>query len=156
MDRMPQRATSRARSAWVTGARVLIIAISATTGASFAVLAGLSISAMAAPFRRFQIFSIVIAAVAICVGYLAFRAATAGHTNKETAVASLYRGMVGAFVGLIVIITYLFMFRPDSQSFLAHALGKPGSSFTIFRLLVASVLLGFGTGFVARIRTTHN
>ena len=154
-DQMPQRATSRARPASVRGARVLVIGISAATGACFSVLAGLSVSAMAAPFRRFQVFSVVIAAVAIAVGYLAFRAATTGHTDKVTAVESLFRGMVGAFIGLIVIIAFLLMFRPDSQRLLAHALGRPASSFTIFRLLVASVLLGFGAGFVLRIRTTH-
>lgn len=138
----------------MTGARALIIGISAATGVCFAVLAGLSISAMALPVRRFQVFSIVIAAVAICLGYLAFRAAIAGKTDEETVVASLHRGMVGAFVGLIVIIVLLLMFRIDTHGFLAHALGKPASSFTTFRLLVASVLLGFGTGFVVRIPTT--
>jgi len=136
-----------------TGTRVLIIAISAVTGVCFAVLAGLSVSAMAAPFRRFHFFSVVIAVVSIFVGYLAFRAATSGHTDKVTVVNALFRGMVGAFVALLVILALLLMFRPDAQSFLAHALGRPSYTFTIFRLLVASVLLGFGTGFVARIRT---
>lgn len=140
----------------MTGARVLIIGISAITGACFAVLAGLSISAMAEPFRRFHVFSLVIAVVAVCLGYLAFRAATAGNTDDKTVVAALHGGMLGALAGLVVSIAFLLMFRPDAQSFLAHALGKPASSFSIFRLVVASVLLGFGTGFVARVPATRN
>lgn len=138
----------------MNGARVLIIGISAATGVCFAVLAGLSISAMAVPVRRFHVFSIVVAVVAICLGYLAFRAAMAGNTDEETAVASLRRGMLGALLALIVIVAFLLMFRTDTQGFLAHALGKPASSFTTFRLLTASVLLGFGTGFVVRVPKT--
>jgi hypothetical protein len=137
----------------LTGARVLIIGISAATGTCFAVLAGLSISAMAVPVRRFHVASIVLAAVAICLGWLAFRAAMAGVTDEETeetVVAPLLRGMVGAFVGLIFIGALLLMFGADARGFLAHALGKPTSSFTPFRLLAAAVLLGFGTGFVVR------
>lgn len=137
-------------------ARILIVGISAATGACFAALAGLSISAMIAPFRRVQALSVVIAAVAIWLGYLAFRAATTGNTDKETAVASLHRGMLGALTGLIVVGAFLLLFRPDAQSFLAHALGQPAYSFTVFRLLVASVLLGFGTGFVARMPSAPN
>ena len=60
--------------------------------------------------------------------------------------------MIGAFVGMLVIGLYLYLFRPDGQRLLAHALGRPAVSFTIFQLWLASVLLGFGAGFVARIR----
>jgi hypothetical protein len=96
-------------------------------------------------------FSVVIAVVAICLGLMAFRAAIAGNTDEETAVASLRRGIIGAFIGLLVIAAFLLMFRTDTQGFLAHAMGKPASSFTTFRLLMASVLLGFGAGFVVRL-----
>lgn len=135
----------------MTGARFLIIAISSVTGACYAALAGLSISAIVVPVRRFHVLSIVIAAVAIALAYLAFRAAIAGQTDEETVIASARRGMIGAFVGLIVIVVLLIMFKADMQGFFAHALGKRASSFTTFRLLSASVLLGFGAGFVARI-----
>ena len=138
----------------MTGARVLIIGISAATGTCFAVLAGLSISAMAVPVRRFHVASIVLAAVPICLGWLAFRAAMAGVTDQETeetVVAPLLRGTVGAFVGLIFIVALLLMFGADARSFLAHAVGKPTSSFTPVRLLAAAVLLGFGTGFIVRV-----
>jgi hypothetical protein len=141
----------------LTGARVLSIGISAATGTCFAVLAGLSISAMAVPVRRFHVASIVLAAVAICLGWLAFRAAMAGVPDEETAetvVEPLRGGMVGAFVGLIVIVALLIMFGAEARGFLAHALGKPTSSFTPFRLLAAAVLLGFGTGFVVRVPST--
>ena len=138
----------------MTAARVLIIGISAATGTCFAVLAGLSISAIAVPVRRFHVASIVVAAVAICLGWQAFRAAMAGVTDEkteETVVAPLLRGIVGAFVGLIFIVAVLLMFGPDARGFLAHAVGKPTSSFTPVRLLAAAVLLGFGTGFVIRL-----
>jgi hypothetical protein len=138
----------------LTGARVLRIGISAATGTCFAVLAGLSISAMAVPVRRFHVASIVVAAVGICLGWQAFRAAMAGVTNEktgETVVALLLRGIVGAFVGLIFIVALLLMFGPDARGFLAHAVAKPTSSFTPVRLLAAAVLLGFGTGFVVRL-----
>jgi hypothetical protein len=138
----------------LTGARVLRIGISAATGTCFAVLAGLSISAMVVPVRRFHVASIVLAAVAICLGWMAFRAAMAHVTEEETeetVVGPLLHGMVGAFVGLIFIVALLLMFGADARGFLAHALGKPTSSFTPLRLLAAAVLLGFGTGFVIRV-----
>jgi len=138
----------------LTAARVLIIGISAATGTCFAVLAGLSISAMAVPIRRFHVASIVVAAVAICLGWQAFRAAMAGVTgeeSEETMVAPLLRGTVGALVGLIFIVALLLMFGAEARAFLAHAVGKPTSSFTPVRLLAAAVLLGFGTGFIIRV-----
>jgi hypothetical protein len=149
------RGTCRTSEAsFLTGARVLSIGISAATGTCFAVIAGLSISAMVVPIRRFHVASIVLAVVAICLGWLAFRAAMADVTEEETeeaVVAPLVRGVVGAFVGLIFIVALLLMFGADARGFLAHALGKPTSSFTPFRLLAAAVLLGFGTGFVIRV-----
>lgn len=135
----------------MTGAGILIIAVSAVTGACFAALAGLSISAMAVPVRRFHGFSAVVAAVAICIGYLAFRAAIAGNTDEETAVAGLRRGVIGAIVGLIVMLALFVMFKTDPQAYLAHALGKGASTFTTYRLLAGAVLLGFGTGFVVGV-----
>jgi hypothetical protein len=56
----------------LTAARVLIIGISAATGTCFAVLAGLSISAMAVRSAAFMSPSIVLAAVAICLRWQAF------------------------------------------------------------------------------------
>ncbi len=132
----------------MTGVGVLIIAISAVTGATFAALAGLSISEIAFPVRRFHLSSVFAAAIAICLAYLAFRASLAGNTNEEIAVASLRRGVLGAVVCLIVMAAFLILFRIDLQAFLAHTFGKPASSFTTYRLVAASVLLGFGAGFV--------
>ena len=149
---MTNAATSRA--ARITGARMVIIIISAVTGTCFAVLAGLSISAIITPFRSVHAFSFVIALVSICIAYLALRAAKAGRTGKGTAAASLASGIVGALVGLLAMMAILLMFRPDAQSFLAHCLGKPASGFTTTRLMVVAVLLGFGTGFVARVPRT--
>jgi hypothetical protein len=138
----------------LTGARFLIIAISIVSGACFTVLAGLSVSAIAAPVRRFHVTSVVLAAVTICLGWLAFRAAIAGFTHEETdetVVVPMRRGVIGAFLGLIVVVAFLLMFGADGSSLLAHALGQRASTFTPFRLLVAGAWLGFGTGFVARI-----
>jgi hypothetical protein len=138
----------------MTGARLLIIGISAATGTCFAILAGLSISAMAVPVRRFHVASIAVAAIAICLGWLALRATMAGVNDEgtEDTVVALHRGMVGAFVGLIFIVASLLMFGADAR-FLAHAVGKPTSSFTPIRLLAAAVLLGFGAGFVVGVPT---
>ena len=129
-------------------ARVLIVAISAATGACFAALAGLSISAMVLPVRRFHSFSLVIAVAAVCLGCVAFRAAIAGRTDEEAMAASLRRGMLGALIGLVAIIAVLLMFSAETHGYVAHALGRRTSSFTTFRLLVGAVLLGFGSGFV--------
>ena len=99
----------------MTAARVLIIGVSAATGTCFAVLAGLSISAMAVPIRRFHVASIVVAAAAICLGWQGFRAAMAGVTGEETeetVVTPLLRGTVGALVGLIFVVALLLMFGP--------------------------------------------
>jgi hypothetical protein len=142
----------------VTGARFLIIAISVVTGACFTVLAGLSISVIVVPVRRFHVTSVVLAAVTICLGWLAFRSAIAGFTHEETdesVVAPMRHGMIGAFLGLILVVALLLMFGADARSLLAHALGQRSSSFTPFRLLIAGVLLGFGTGFVMRIPGAH-
>lgn len=132
-------------------ARLLIVGISTATGASFAVLAGMSVSAVAAPVRRVHAFSVVIAIVAVVLGYLAFRAALAGNTGGRSLVDPLRAGMLGAFIGLLVMFVFLVGYKSDAQGFLAHALGEPASGFTINRLLVVSVLLGFGTGFVVRV-----
>lgn len=145
-------AASQARSRRVTGARVLVVTVSTVTGACSAALAGLSISAVVTPVRRLHPLSIVIALFSAGTALLAFRAAMAGYTDRITAVSALVRGMFGSFIGLFVVASFLFLFRPDAQGTLAHALGRPASSFTIFPLLMASVLLGFGAGFVARIR----
>jgi len=146
----------------LTGARVLIIAISAAAGTCFAVLAGLSISVIVVPVRRFHVTSLVLAVVAICLAFLAFRAAMAGFTDEEAderLVLLLRHGMVGALLGLILIVALLLMFGTDARSLLAHALGQRTSSFTPLRLLAAAVLLGFGTGFIVRAprpTTTHS
>lgn len=131
--------------------KVLITGISAVTGTCFAVLAGLAISAAVFPVRRLHGFSIVLAAVALCLAYLAFRAAIAGKADQETASASLRAGILGALLSLLVLGALIVMFKAGTQGFFAHALGMPGSAFTSFRLLVASVLLGFGAGFVLRV-----
>lgn len=132
----------------MTRARLLIIAVSTITGASFAVLAGMSISAMAFPVRRFHVFSLVVAVAAIVLGYLSFRAALAGDTEEASEVDSLRAGLMGAFIALIAIVIFILGYKTGTQSFLAHALGKPTASFSTYRLLVGSVLLGFGTGFI--------
>lgn len=135
----------------MTGARLLITIISAVTGVCFALLAAASIRAAAFPARRFHVFSIVIAVVAVCVIGLALRAAvTATNADEDAMLFALRRGMFGAFAGLIVIVLLLLMFGDSTRSFLAHALNRPTSSLTTFPLLVASVLLGFGAGFVIR------
>lgn len=125
--------------------------ISTATGACFAALAGLSVSASAFPVRQFHLFSVVVATVSIVLGLLAFRAALAGDTDETTVANAFRRAVIGALLGLLIMVAFLFMFRGDTQSFLAHALGKPSAGFTMFRLLLASVLLGFGTGFVLRV-----
>jgi hypothetical protein len=82
----------------------------------------------------------------------------AGVTDEEaeeTVVAPQLRGIVSALVGLIFIVALLLLFGTDAWGFLAHAVGKPTSSFTPVRLLAAAVLLGFGTGFVVRVPCAH-
>lgn len=128
--------------------RFLITGISAATGVCFAVLAGLSLSAIVSRTHRFHPFSVVIAVVSIVFGYVAFRAATTSKTDEMTLVTALRRGMLGAFVGLLIAVVMLFLFREDTFPYLAHALGNPAYVIDNFRLLSAGVLLGFGVGFV--------
>jgi hypothetical protein len=138
----------------VTGTRALITVISAATGACFVILAGLGIRAAVAPVRRFHISSVAIAVVAGCLAYLAFRAAArARDTDEEAMIASLRPGIIGAFLALIIIFVLLLMFGDHTRSLLAHALSQPTSNFTTPLLLGASVLLGFGTGFVVGMTT---
>jgi fumarate reductase subunit D len=132
-----------------TGPRLLITGISAAAGVCFAALAALALSASAYPVRRFHWFSIVIAVAAVLLGLLAFRTAISARADAEEALASVARGVIGAMVGLVIIAAFLFMFGADTRSFLAHALGKPTSSFTTFRLLLGCSILGFATAFVA-------
>ena len=137
----------------MTAARVLILAINAATGTCFAVLAGLSISVMVAPVRRFHLTSIVLALVTTYLGFRAFRAAVSGFRDEEadeTLVLLLRHGMLGALLGLILVVALILMFGTEGRSLLAHAMGQRTSSFTPFRLLAAAVLLGFGTGFIVR------
>ena len=132
----------------MTGKRVLMVAISAATGTCFAVLAGLGISDMVVPFRRFHLSSLLIAVVSLGLAYLAFRAAISGKSGGVTLLAQLVRGILGAFAGLLAMGAFLVMFGDDTRSFLAHSLARPAVSFTDFRVLLASALLGFGIGFV--------
>lgn len=134
----------------MTGKRVLMVAISAAMGTCFAVLAGLSISDVVAPFRHFHVSSLVIAAVSLFLAYLAFRAAISGKSGGVTLLSAVIRGILGAFLGLIAMSAFLFMFGAETLEFLAHAVGRPALGFTTSRLLMAAALLGFGTGFVVR------
>jgi cbb3-type cytochrome oxidase subunit 3 len=134
----------------VSGARIVTILISVATGTCSALLVGFSVRETVHPVRRFHSFSIVIAVLAICVTYFALRSATARDTDEETMLASLRRGMITSFLALVLVIVLLFAFGDQTRGFLAHALGEPTSSFTTIRLLVVSVILGFGTGFVLR------
>ena len=133
--------------------RILMIAISAATGTCFAVLAGLSISDAVVPVRSFHVFSLVIAAVSLLFGYLAFRAAIAGWTGQATLLTALAHGIVGALLGLLAMGALHLMFGNDSHAMVAHALGRPALNFTIAHVLLGSALLGFGAGFVVRVRT---
>lgn len=137
----------------MAGARVLVTGISAATGTCFAGLAGLSLSAIVVPVRRVHIFSVIIAAVAVYLAYIAFRAATRGRTDEDTVVASLRRGITAAFICLLFSLVLLVLFGSETSRVLAHALGNRTSNFTPFRILLALVLLGFGTGFVIRMPT---
>lgn len=134
----------------MNGARIVTILISVAMATCSTLVVGLGIREFVAPVRRFHSFSIVIAVLAICVTYFALRSAMARDTDEETMLASLRRGMIASFLALVLIIVLLFAFGDETRSFLAHALGEPTSSFTTIRLLVASVILGFGTGFVLR------
>ena len=128
-------------------ARVLITVISAAIGACFTMVAILSIRASVAPVRRFHVSSVIVAVIAVCLAILAFRAA-AMDTDEDALVSSLRRGMFGAFVALVVLCTFLFMLGDETRSFLAHSLSMPTSSFPTSPVLVGSVILGFGAGFV--------
>ena len=130
---------------------MVIVAISAAAAVCFAALTALSIRAALFPVRRFHVFSIVIAVVAICFACLALRTAfTAGRADEDSMLLALRHGMFGAFIGLILIILSLVLFGDTTRSFVAHALNRPTSSLTTFPLLVASVLVGFAAGFVIR------
>ena len=135
--------------------RFVTIVISSATGVCFATLAGLSIAEFVHPYRARHPFSAVIAVFSVLVGYLAFRAAIGGKSDALTLVTSLRRGMLGAFVGLVAMVVIIIIFREDTNPYIAHALGNPAYSFTDFRLLAGSVLLGFGTGFVIAMPRHH-
>lgn len=136
------------------GIRVLMTVMSAAIGACFSLIAGLSIKAAAAPVRRFHFASVVIAAIAVGLACLAFRAAALRDIDEETLFTSLRRGMVGAFLGLVVVSVFLFLYGDDTRALLAHAFSSPTSSFTASPMLIVSALLGFAAGFVIRtVRT---
>lgn len=134
----------------LAGIRVLMTVISASIGACFSLIAWLSIKAAVAPVRRFHIASVVIAAFAVALACLAFRAAALRDTDEETLFTSLRRGMVGAFLGLVVLSVFLFLYGDSTRAMLAHAFSRPTSSFTTSPVLIASALLGFAAGFVIR------
>jgi hypothetical protein len=132
----------------MTGVRILTILISAVMGACFAALAWLSIHNAIFPVRRFHIFSVVVGVVALCLVYLALRAATCAHIDEDCLLTSLRGGMFGSFIALVVIVIAITMFGDSTRGFLAHALGNPASSLTTGPVLIASAILGFGAGFV--------
>lgn len=128
--------------------------ISAIIGTCFILIAWVSVKAAAAPVRRFHIASVVIAVVAVGLACLAFRAAALRDIDEETLFTSLRRGMVGAFLGLVIVSVFLFLYGDETRALLAHAFSSPTSSFTASPMLIASALLGFAAGFVIRtVRT---
>jgi uncharacterized membrane protein YedE/YeeE len=140
----------------VNPARVLITVIGAAIGACFTMVAILSIHASVAPVRRFHVSSVVVAVISVCLAILAFRVA-AMETDEEALISSLRRGMFGAFLALVVICIFLFLLGDETRSVLAHSLNMPTSSFPTSPVLVGSVLLGFGAGFVLHMArsSTH-
>lgn len=134
----------------MSGGRVVVTGISAAAGACFAAIAGLSINEMAHPVRRFHVYSIPISAVAIILALLAFRSAVFGNADEDAVSAAFHRAILGAFLGFVVIGAFLVMFGPDTRMLLAHSLGKPTSTFTTARLLIACAVLGFGIGFTVK------
>lgn len=136
----------------MNAARVLITVISAAIGACFTMLAILSIRASVAPVVRFHVSSVVIAVVVVCLALLSFRAA-AIDSEEEALITSLRRGMFAAFLALLVICVFLFGYGDRTRGFLAHSFSMPTSTFTTSSVLIASVCLGFGAGFVLRMTT---
>ena len=132
-------------------ARYLITVISALAGTCFAVLAGLSLSAVIFPVRRFQALSVVIAVAALWLGYLAFRAALAGDVGEGAALRAFHRGVGGALIAVLVMTALLLLFGSATRAFIAHSFGKSTMALPTFRLLLLSALLGFGAGFVLRM-----
>ena len=115
-------------------------------------LAILSIQASVAPVVRFHVSSVVIAVVVVCLALLSFRAA-AIDSEEEALITSLRRGMFAAFLALLVICVFLFGYGDRTRGFLAHSFSMPTSTFTTSSVLIASVCLGFGAGFVLRMTT---
>jgi hypothetical protein len=115
-------------------------------------LAILSIRASVAPVVRFHVSSVVIAVVVVCLALLSFRAA-AIDSEEEALITSLRRGMFAAFLALLVICVFLFGYGDRTRGFLAHSFSMPTSTFTTSSVLIASVCLGFGAGFVLRMTT---
>lgn len=133
-----------------------MVVISAAMGACFTMLAAVSIEAAVAPARRFHLSSVLIAAVATALALLAFRAAAFLETDEETVLASLRAAMLGAILAIMMMVVLLFMFGDATRSFLAHALSNPTSNFTTSRVLIASAILGFGAGLVARVSAVRS
>jgi len=139
----------------MTGARILTILISAAMGACFAAVAWLSIHNAIFPVRRFHIFSVIVGIVALCLVYFALRAATSAPVDEDCLLTSLRGGMFGSIIALVGIVLAITMFGDSTRGFLAHALGKPASSYTTGPVLVASAILGFGAGFVLCARRSN-
>ncbi len=126
--------------------------IGAVSGVCFAALAARALGVLLLT-PRFRAFSLVYAAITAVLSYFSFRAATAGQTDEASFLRAFWGGCGGASAGLLIVFAAYVMFRDGVRVYLARPLGLHLSEVTMFRVVVASLLLGFATGFALRTPT---
>ncbi len=118
---------------------------------SFALVAVRCVNVLVVRLVQSRASSVVLALIAAWLAYQAVRAATLGAADEGSILRGLEGGIIGAFMGILVVGTAFAMFAQGARAYFAHPLGLHFSDVTMFRLLMGLVWLGFCAGFVLRL-----
>ncbi len=133
------------------GGRWIVASISVAAAMSFALIAIRCINVLVVRISHLSASSMVFAVVAAWLSYRALLAATSGETDEGSILLGFEGGLIGAFLGILIVATGYAMFAQTVRAHFAHPLGLYFSDVTMSRLLIGIVWLGFCAGFVLRI-----
>jgi hypothetical protein len=129
--------------------RWIVAIISVAAALSFAFVGIRCVLALRAGHLRAS--SIIIAVIAAWFAARAVQASTSAETDEGSILRGFEGGLIGAFLGILIVAVGFAMFAQTVRAYFAHPLGLYFSDVTMSRLLIGLVWLGFCAGFVLRI-----
>ncbi len=129
-----------------------IVAVTSVAAAlSFAFVGVRCLGVLALRVGHLRASSIIIAVIAAWLAAKALQASTLAETDEGSILRGFEGGLIGAFMGILIVGVGFAMFAQTVRAYFAHPLGLYFSDVTMSRLLIGLVWLGFCAGFVLRI-----